>query len=489
MNAFFAASPILLIVVLMVGLRWSAAAAGFASLCLAAGLALSVFGGAADGPALLAGAFAEAVFTALTILWILWPALAIYELQTRTGTMDVLRGALTASSAKPATSVLMVGWFFALFFEGAAGFGTPVALAAPLLVAFGVPAVKALSITLVGHAAGVSFGAVGTPVVAQAALTGVASQELSPTPAVLTALVGTVLLIAMLRLAGVEPRAIVLQGAPAYAAFMIPFVAIAWLLGPELPTLLGAFVGGSLFYALSTTAASRTTRPSAAAHAAAPYLVLIALVMLTRLVPDVRDALSGIELTLSFLPGSTVAFAPLYHPGTLLAVAFLIGALLQRAEAQRIVRSAQAAAGRLVPVLLALVVMLAVARVLVHAGMVETLADGLARATGNAWPVAAPFVGALGTFVTGSATASNVLFSELQGEVARTLSLPVVVILGAQTFGAAIGNMIAPHNIVAGCATVGLARQEGTILRATLPIALTAALIAGAATSAIALLR
>ena len=127
---------------------------------------------------------------------------------------------------------------------------------------------------------------------------------------------------------------------------------------------------------------------------------------------------------------------------------------------------------------LALLAMLALSRVMVHSGMIDALAAAAARA-GLLWPLAAPAVGVLGTFVTGSATASNILFSEFQVSTATALSLSPVAMLAAQGFGAAIGNVIAPHNIIAGSATVGLAAREGDILARTAPACALYALAGG----------
>jgi lactate permease len=116
---------------------------------------------------------------------------------------------------------------------------------------------------------------------------------------------------------------------------------------------------------------------------------------------------------------------------------------------------------------------------MVHAGMIEELALLAATTAGAAWPLFAPFVGVLGTFVTGSATASNVLFSDFQLATARTLGLDPLPLLGAQGFGAAVGNIVCPHNIVAAAATVQLSGQEGAVLRRTIGIALGYALVGG----------
>ena len=130
-----------------------------------------------------------------------------------------------------------------------------------------------------------------------------------------------------------------------------------------------------------------------------------------------------------------------------------------------------AAVRRLVPVALALFAMLAIARLMVHAGMIEALAATATR-TGRAWPLLAPSVGAIGSFVTGSATVSNILLTDLQEAAAAGLGLPLLALIAAQGFGAAVGNCVALHNIITGAATVGLQGREGDILRKTGPLCL-----------------
>lgn len=476
MNVALAAAPIGLILALMAGLHWSAVRAGLAGFGLTVLAATFYFGTPGDAPVLLGGAMAEAVFTALTILWILLPALAIYELQRLTGAVDILRHILAAPGRNPLVAMLLVAWFFGIFFEGAAGFGTPVALAAPLLVSIGVRAEEALTAALIGHVVGVSFGAIGTPIVAQAAEAGLSASALAVVPALFTLGAGWVCLLAVLRITKAPNKWA--TGALAFAAFGVPFFLTAALLGPELPSLLAALLGGTVFVWLTGGIHAKLPRREIL-NATAPYLALIVLVVVTRLIPPVQEAARSVTVGFEWRQ-FTAAFEPLYHPGTLLVLAFLTGACVERVGAKTAWSAVVAAARRLAPVVVALIAMLGVARLLVHAGMVETLAAAAAVSLGSAWPVAAPFVGALGTFVTGSATASNVLFTQLQASVAQELSLSAAVVLGAQTFGAAVGNMIAPHNIVAGCATVGLSGREGPILRKTLPVALITLVVAGA---------
>jgi lactate permease len=492
MRPLLAALPIVVVLVLMLGAHWSAARAG--TVAAIGTLLLAVlgfgFGGAADPFPVavgVAGVLAEAGFVALTVIAIIGPALGIHHLQQRTGATAALRAGLTRISPDPRVAALMVAWFFTLFIEGAAGFGTPVALAAPFLVAAGFRPVAAVTAAMIGHAAGVSFGAVGTPVLAQAQVTGQTGAALAWATAPYHLVLGGILAAAVVLIisrampAGRPPWG---WGAAAALLFFVPYGLIARFVGPELPSLAGSLLGAIIFVALVTMARRWSRHRTRAVpvtdnpgnrmgllRAGAPYLVLVGIVLITRLVGPIRQSLQAVELRWQLFDEFSGTVAPLYHPALLLSIAFLAGALVQRAAPSKVRAAFLIATGQLAPVLIALVAMITIAFTMSRSGMTGQLAN-TAAGTGSWWPLLAPAVGALGTFVTGSATASNVLFSEFQQTTAQTTGLPVMPLLGAQGFGAAVGNIICPHNIVAAAATVGLSGNEGRVLRITLPLAL-----------------
>ena len=501
-----ASLPIAIVLVLMVGLRRSAALAGSVGLAACVLLAATAFPPEIDGvPGLwrpLMGAGAEASFTAATILWIIFGALCLYNLQLRTGALATLRAAIGGLSEDPRIIAILIGWFFALFAEGAAGFGTAIALAAPFLVGFGFPAASAVAIALIGHAAGVSFGAVGTPIVTQAQIAPFPPAALGLAAASYHVVFGWVMILALLRVTtaafpDLTPRRMWPWVALAGAGFLVPMYLIARFVGPELPTMAGSLVGAGLFVAVYARAggreAERTSqaedeaagddergeRAIAMARAAAPYLIVIALVLITRLVPAARDALGSVRWTWALWGHFDGEFQPLLHPGTLLLVGFGLGAAAQGASRAQVIDAMADALRRLGPVAIALLTLLGLSRVMVHAGMIDALAAATAAVAGPAWPFVSPWVGVLGGFITGSGTASNILFTEFQASTTAALDMPVVVLLGAQSFGGAVGNMISPHNIVAGGATVGIAGEEGAILRRTLPACIVYATLGG----------
>jgi len=478
--AALAAAPLAVVLAAMALLHWPALWAGLAGLGVAAALAAFAFalpGGAGDA----AGVAAEAFSTTATILWIILPALTLYELQTRAGAFERLRAGLTALSPDRGVQVLLIAWFFGLFMEGAAGFGTPVALAAPLLVGLGVVPVRAVALALLGHCAGVSFGAVGTPVLAQVAATGLDGVAIAGATALLHLAVAGLLAVLVMRLASEAPLDAAQVGLALLAAFAftLPATALAVLAGPEVATLGGALIGGACFAALVRARAGRAAGAGAGDRTTdwrladvLPYLLIVALVLASRLIGPLTEVLAAPRWGWTLAEGRfSGGIQPLYHPGSLLAAGLIVAALAS-GRGRLIGPALAAAAARLVPVAAALLAMLLLARLMVHAGMIDALAQGAAGA-GALWPLLAPAIGVLGTFVTGSATASNILFTGFQVQTAQALGLGAVPMAAAQGFGAAIGNAVAPHNIIAGSATVGLAGREGAVLALTArPVAL-----------------
>jgi len=502
--------PVTVVLVLMLAAQWSAARAGAIAAVIALVLALWAFDlGGADEPfgrvGGVVGVLAEAAFISATVIFIIGPALGIHHLQQRTGATQRLQDALSTLTPDPRVAALLIAWFFALFMEGAAGFGTPVALAAPFLVAAGFTPVMAVVAAMVGHAAGVSFGAVGTPVAAQVSITGLTGAEIAAATAPYHVALGWMLMaVVVVTISRAETgERLWPWGVLAAVTFFVPFWMIATWIGPELPTLGGALVGAIAFVAVRLGVQRRRAdddpgdgagdgagdedsiddgepdqeRMSTLA-AASPYLTLIVLVLITRLVPPVNDTLSDIRISWSMAGGFSGSVQPLIHPALLLTIAVVTGAIIQRAGADHTRQAFWTATRQLAPVIVALLAMVTIARAMSQAGMTEELALA-AAGTGAAWPLLSPVVGALGTFVTGSATASNILFTELQQETAIASDFDVPTLVGAQGFGAAVGNIVCPHNVVAAAATVGLAGQEGSILRRTFPTAAVYVLLGG----------
>ncbi|TCM21730.1 lactate permease [Novosphingobium sp. PhB165] len=485
--AGFAILPILLLVLLMTVLRWSAAVAGTVAAVAAATVAVVVFQ-FGETPADLAGPILEAAFTAATILWIIFPALSIHEYQTHTGATGVIGNWLSSISDSPAATALLLGWFFALFLEGASGFGTPVAILAPMLVALGVSPSRAVLTALLGHVVAVSFGAVGAPMVPLLEAGLLDERRLALEILLLHACLGWVMTLLVVRYAAVGPAIAGAAGANdatpmarrfalvAAVCFFGAAAVVAMLTGAELPALGGALLGGALFVAWLRRGPSASSRSgpgvTAVLMAGLPYIVLVVLILGSRLIGPLRTALRADRIEWTYGTGFGDVMLPFYHPGTMLMAAFLVTAVVHRSSPRLVGTSMVAAARRLPQVAIALVAVLTLARFMVHGGLIDALAVGVTTLFGRLWPLAVPLVGALGSFVTGSGTASNIIFANFQVAAADAVRMPHGLALAGQSVGSAIGNIIAPHNIVAGTATVGLVGREGETLASTVPICL-----------------
>ncbi|MGD8328757.1 MAG: L-lactate permease, partial [Acidobacteriota bacterium] len=305
-------------------------------------------------------------------------------------------------------------------------------------------------------------------------------------------------------------------------AFVIPYLLVAWLLGPEFPSLLGSLIALAIVvpaarrrfllrdetpwtfepadrwppeWAGSTPAvAEQEDLPAdlGLLRAWSPYLVAAVLLVVTRLPAlPLRAALESVTLSWSSILGTPLSQSvqPLYLPGTMLAIAALLTPLLHRRPLTGNVRRAWAgAAATLAQPALALVFAVALVRVFIDSGVNQAgldsmpiwLAQRLADVTGAAWPFFAPWVGAMGAFVAGSNTVSDLMFSVFQFGVAAAAGLPVVLVLALQAVGGAAGNMITVHNVVAASATVGLTGEEGTLIRITILPMIVYLVVAGA---------
>jgi len=505
-----ASVPVLLGTFLLVALRWPAARA--MPVCGVATLVLALTYWHVP-PARAAAALVEAAFVTVSVLLILFGAMLLIEQLKATGAIPTIEAWLAGRSADRRVQALIVAWLIGSFLEGAAGFGAPAAITAPLLVALGFPPLPAVAAALIGDSVAVSFGAVGTPVLVGFAqgLPG-AGEELSPSAiarriALQDGVVGPLMPIFLVLTLTVGARGRAgwrdgLRAAP--FALLLGFAHIGmagltmWLLGPELPSLLGPLFG--LVVALLALrwgwwvpretwdfpGASASPLPperaspdrGALVRALLPFVLLIALLAVTRakalgLGPWLASL--GLEWRDLFGTGLRAELRPLYSPFALFVLTWALTPLLFPGALAQMAGSARAATSRTLRAALPLLAAIATVRVFIHSdgntaglpAMPAALAQAAAARVGDVWVVFAPWLGALGSFIAGSATFSNMLFANLQRSIAEAGGWDAVTILALQGMGAAAGNMIAIHNVVAAAAVVGVVGAEGAIIRRT----------------------
>lgn len=527
-QALLALLPIALGGVLLVGLRLPARMAMPA--VYAAAVAVAVGAWQMSG-ARVAAATVQGLFISADILLIIFAAITLLEVLERSGAVAAIQSGFSRVSDDPRVQLVIIAWLFGSFIEGAAGFGTPAAIAAPLLVALGFPAPCAVMLGMMIQSTAVTFGAAGTPI-----LVGVAGgldwgamdaelvaagldragylRAVARDAALLHAAAGTLMPTAMVmmmtRFFGVrgswrEGLAVLPFALFGGLAFTLPYLAAAFWLGPAFPSLVGSLTGmvvvtfaarrGWLvphdrwqFDAPERWPADWHTDVEPREHPGArpptwlawlPYVLVAVALLLTRLPSlPIGAALRSVKLAWPdiFGTGIVASSTPLYLPATVLLAVALMCVPLHRL-ALRELRGAVADSGRiLLGAGFVLIFTVPMVRVYINSGdaaaglasMPVALAEWVAVNVGAVWPLFAPAIGALGAFIAGSNTVSNLMFAAFQHGVAERLAQSTVWVVALQSVGAAAGNMIAIHNVVAASATVGLLGQEGVTLRKTI---------------------
>ena len=389
-------------------------------------------------------------------------ALFTYAVTVESGAVDEIKSGLKKLSSDDRFFVLLTAWGFGNFMEGMAGFGTAVAIPCAILVGAGFDPVKAVLCCLVANTTPTAFASAGVPTMVLATETGLEISPLTRMIAVLQLLVSALSPIIILFIAdgwrGLKEK--FLLALLAAAAFIVPWLTLAATAGCELPNIVG---GISAMVAMALAGDFRKLDAKRQAWAWMPFGFVVATLGAAALI-DSRHLVS---------------------PGFLIIAAAFAGGLCQRVSAGRLVALLGGTCRKYYIALLTICLVLALAKVMGKSGMTSCLANALVSATGDAYAAVSSIVGALGGFVTGSGTSSNVLFGSLQASIGNT-EFEKLLFAAANIMGAGIGKMICPQSIVLGCAAAGLAGRESEMMRKIAPYFLAVIAIASASTIALA---
>lgn len=533
MPALIAIFPLVIVFLLLVIWRWSAKQTmpvGFVITILLAYLYWQV-------PLLhIMAASIEGLIIASKVLYIILGALLLLFVLVHSGAMTTLRNAFTQISPDPRIQVIIIAWAFGAFIEGASGFGTPAAIAGPLLLVMGFPPMAAVMCALIIQSTPVSFGAVGTPILI-GVKEGLNGQEIVNSfintqdhissinelvfyiggqAAIIHACIGFIIPLFVVCLLtryfgenkkwkeGLEVWRFALF---AGFIFVIPYALLANLLGPEFPSLLGGLIAlilsslaakKGLFqprnrwrfpdesdWAETWKAQEPVQMPEIGNNeiplwkACLPYLLIAILLIITRLtVLPFKSMLSDYSISIPSILNTDISTSInfLYLPGSIFILVILICLPLYRMSQDAIHASMLSTARALKSAAVVLVFAVPMVRIFIQSdinaagleSMPIELAETVANFSGQAWPVFAAPIGALGAFIAGSNTISNLTFSLFQFGAALNIGLSPILIVALQAVGGAAGNMICIHNIVAASATCGLSGQEGNLIRKTI---------------------
>lgn len=512
--------PIIVLLVLMIKFQWGATDAA------PVGLAITVFTGIVFYKAdlkVIVSEGSKGIWNALTILIIVWTAVLLYQVGNETRAFFVIRDGMRKLLPNELLLVLAMGWIFESFLQGITGFGVPVAVGAPLLIGIGVKPMWAVIIPLLGQSWGNTFGtlAAAWDALAMSAGLSAGSKEYLIT-AFWTALfiwfwnmiIGmticwfygkgkairkgflAVVLLSVIQGGG---ELLLTQVNTTIACFVPACISlIAILLLGRLPAFRKEWsVEDSRVMERGKDTQETEEKPEGMTllHAFVPYILLSVIALVVLLVKPVHTLLSKVQIGFSF-PETVTGYGyvneavesfspwtPFTHASMFLFVSAVIGMIYYKKKGwiQKggIGRIFVRAVSMTMPSGMAIIGLVIMSKIMAGTGQTEVLANGIAGVLGKVYVILSPFIGLLGSFMTGSNMSSNILFAGFQSTTANLLNVDPSIVLGAQSSGGSIGSAISPSNIVLGTTTANILGSEGKVLRKIIVITVPAALMIG----------
>lgn len=448
------------------------------------------------------------------IAWIIIMSVFLYKISVKTGQFDVIRASVLSITNDHRLLVILIGFSFGAFLEGAAGFGAPVAITAALLAGLGLNPLYAAGLCLIANTAPVAFGAMGIPITVAGQVTGIDPHKIGQMAGhqlpFLSLFVPFFIVFLMDGFKGVKQTwpALFVAG----SSFAITQFITATFLGPELPDITSALVSLvslSLFLkvwqpkeiyqtkqANSEVAAATTTTSmpkltvGKVVKAWSPFIILTVMVVIWSQsffkalfapggaleslvfkfeVPSLHNLVMKAEPIVN-KPTPYEAILKLdilSATGTAILIACIISIFILKMSAKDAVATFKETLNELKMPILSIGFVLGFAFIANYSGLSSTLALALAG-TGGLFPFFSPFLGWIGVFLTGSDTSANALFSNLQAITAQQVGVSEVLLVAANTTGGVTGKMISPQSIAIACAAVGLAGKESDLFRFTL---------------------
>lgn len=482
---FLGLCPIFWLIIALTFLKWPTWKAACGSMIVAMILALLVW----KLPIM------ETATAALEgFLMALWPIVVVivaavftYNLTVKTGAMEVIKQMMTSVTSDKRLLVLLVAWCFGGFMEGMAGFGTAIAIPAGMLVGLGFPALFSCLVCLIANGVPTPFGSIGIPTVTLANLVGLENTYLSFTETVQLApfMILCPFLIVMVTGKGVKALKgiwpIVLMSG---VAFVIPQMIVAYFLGAEL-----AVVVGSVCSMAVTILMSIKKKPdpayqmdikkgaplsvSKALKAWSPFICIFILLLSTsKLLPPVNEYLAQFSSTIQVYSGenpNSLTFSWVNTAGVWIFISAIIGGLIQKASWNDFKSVFIATVKQMMPTILTMCFVLACAKIMAYSGMISAISTFAIMITGAFYPFFAPWLGALGTFVTGSGTSSGVLFGAVQMNAAEALHLDPYWVVALNSLGVGAGKMLSPQSIAIALSAVDGYGEDSKLLSMILP--------------------
>jgi len=536
-STLLAALPIFTLLFLLGVLRKAAWFAGSAGLVVA--LALAIIGYGMPVKAAVSAAAYGGAFGLLPISWIIFWAIALFRVTVETGKFEIIRDSIGNLTPDPRLQALLVAFSFGAFLEGGAGFGTPVAVAATMLVGLGFSPFSASAICLLANTAPVAFGAIGIPVITLAGTTGLPLNKLSGAVALMCSPAALILPVYLIvAMGGFRAMSgIWLPALGAGVSFAVVQMLVSVFMGPQLSAILAALSSMAVLIVILRIRHRKATNAEISAEAAfaeiprsdlnaisskhfpksgnatmtkvssshtinqilyawVPYALLVFCVVLWGIAPIQRVLNKGslvfawpwLNNVVVRMPPVTSAPSP-YHAvfslslfsaaGTACMVATFLAAICLKVSLRRFGKLLLGVVRQLAIPIVTVSLVLGIGILMNYCGATATL--GLAFAsTGKLFPIFSPFLGLLGVFLTGSDTSSNALFGNLQVVTAAKLGLDPVLMAAANAAGGVMGKMISVQTIAVAAAATGLSvMDQSRLFRFTLKHSIILGLLIG----------
>ncbi len=492
METFFASIPILVLIVLMGVFKVAGDKSSIITLLITAFLAILAFHSPVPDTV---NSFLYGMLKALVpILFIILMAIYSYNVLLQTKKIEVLKQQFSSISTDKSVQVLLITWGFGGLLEGMAGFGTAVAIPAAILISLGFRPVFSALVSLIANSVPTAFGAVGVPVIVLAQETGLPVIPLST--AVVLQLSVLMLLVPLVITFLADPRMkalpknLLLSLLVGGVSLATQYLAARYI-GAETPAIVGAIASIIVIVVIGklTGKGGEKTIPMTYSggevfRAWAVYVLIMVLILFTSpLFPAVREMLSGVcSSTMSFMIGGeerkyTIQW--LTQGGVLLFIGSFAGGLIQGGRVKDLLVLLWRSVVQLRKTIVTVICLVGFSSIMETSGMINQLAVALSAATGALYPLFAPTIGALGTFLTGSDTSANILFGKLQAGVAGHIGVDPNWLSAANTAGATGGKIISPQSIAIATSACDEQGKEGSILKAALPYALVYVVITG----------
>ncbi len=512
--------PIIALLVLMIKFQWGATEAAPIGLFITIVTSLLFY--KADIK-LLAVESAKGVWSAITVLLIVWSAILLYQVADQAKAFLVIRNGMRRLLPNELLLVLAMGWIFESFLQGITGFGVPVAVGAPLLIGIGVAPLYAVIIPLLGQAWGNTFGTLAAAWDALAMSSGL---EVGSAQYIETALwaagfiwfwdivTGVAICWFYGRAKGVKKGFLavliiaLIQGGGEFLLVNVNTTIACFIpacISMVVVVLLGKLPMYREKWSLKESPIMQRVEVSAAkdeapsdmnlVQAFVPYILLTALTLFVLLVTPINEVLNQISIGFSFPETSTgygvvnaavEKFSPIAiftHASMFLFLASILGLFyykkngwIKSGDTKKVF---QKSVSMTVPSGISIIGLIIMSKIMGGTGQVMVLADGISSVLGKTYAILAPIIGLVGSFMTGSNMTSNILFGDFQMTTAKLLEMNPAVVLGAQTAGAAIGSAVSPSKIILGTITANILGQEGLVLKKLMPVTIVITLTIG----------